>query len=509
MYAETIDIADFNLQDLFYTVSLNYAHFALNSRHLGDWINYLFHKNDAYQQPLVLNPHRNEGNIDVNEEESFANARLLSNILFYDADPDASGKIAMFRELTDKQSAEEIELSLEIKKLEFLFVIDAPTKKNPERKRYAGWDVAESYWGNFVAAVELAFGIPTMDIDKSPVLGSSWADISYKYILRKAISISLKYKKYKGEYIISKNSFKDLPAYLENLKDDSSHVTYKFKQAINFLKFDHLRQFLKHDLQPAEKYSVPVDDLSIAIFEEIANSRDEQLKTIHMIPPSFLKPEITLSGNVKLAALSSGEKQKIFAAGTIAYHLLNIDSGNNDDSQVGYKFVNIIFDEIELYYHPEMQRTFISYLLKYISQLPLELAGLNLTFVTHSPFILSDIPSENIAFLGGDRSGWNTFGANIHDMLADSFFLDKGVMGEYVKGTILSLSAFLAKNELIDDFAWTREAALDVIRIIGEPVIQKQLQSLWIKKYKDEDRLARIEQLQIELKELQDEKDIQ
>ena len=64
--------------------------------------------------------------------------------------------------------------------------------------------------------------------------------------------------------------------------------------------------------------------------------------------------------------------------------------------------------------------------------------------VTHSPFVLSDIPTQNILFLekGGhkaDKSEVASFGANIHTMLVNSFFLKGGAMGQFAKETIVRM----------------------------------------------------------------------
>ena len=67
------------LEKLFYSIAVNYSIYGLNSRHLGSWITHLFHKNDSYQTPLVINPMRTEGNFDINREEYLSKYRLLSN----------------------------------------------------------------------------------------------------------------------------------------------------------------------------------------------------------------------------------------------------------------------------------------------------------------------------------------------------------------------------------------------------------------------------------------------
>ena len=77
-------------EQLFYTVVANYSIYAYNVRHLqreveeGEecWINGVFHKNDSYQTPLVLNPMRTDGNFDINKEENLCRQRLMSNFIF-------------------------------------------------------------------------------------------------------------------------------------------------------------------------------------------------------------------------------------------------------------------------------------------------------------------------------------------------------------------------------------------------------------------------------------------
>lgn len=62
-----INEQSFNSKEFFYTIAINYSHYALNSDYLGDWVKNIFHKNDGYQTPLVLNPFRKRGIIDIND----------------------------------------------------------------------------------------------------------------------------------------------------------------------------------------------------------------------------------------------------------------------------------------------------------------------------------------------------------------------------------------------------------------------------------------------------------
>lgn len=69
-----------DLNDLFYLISLNYSLYGLNELNMGPWIKNIFHKNDMYEAPIVINPYREEGKINVNIESFQNNARLLSNL---------------------------------------------------------------------------------------------------------------------------------------------------------------------------------------------------------------------------------------------------------------------------------------------------------------------------------------------------------------------------------------------------------------------------------------------
>ncbi|MGG1920185.1 hypothetical protein AB1278_00030 [Chryseobacterium sp. NRRL B-14798] len=78
---------EFKLDNFFYSMIINYSLYAFNSSTIGDWIDELFHKNDSYQIPVVINPKREHkenglsGIIDINNEQYLLQQRLLVNIL--------------------------------------------------------------------------------------------------------------------------------------------------------------------------------------------------------------------------------------------------------------------------------------------------------------------------------------------------------------------------------------------------------------------------------------------
>ena len=47
------------------------------------WINSLFHKNDGYMCPIVLNPYRDKGKYDMNREMRLTQQRMAALLIFY------------------------------------------------------------------------------------------------------------------------------------------------------------------------------------------------------------------------------------------------------------------------------------------------------------------------------------------------------------------------------------------------------------------------------------------
>lgn len=465
-------------QQFFYTIAINYSHHSLNSVEIGDWIVPLFHKNDGYQAPLVINPKRNKGNIDINQENDFVKTRLLANIL--EPDPE-------LRKITENgRSITHLRISIDKEK--------STIKKGGLIKKDA------VYQRRILKEVFYAFGVQYTnenDITKA----------AKNYIYKKLVKICLSYPEYKRFFNRTTLEFHPelFVRFLYQVEIDKSHVTFKLKQAINYLRFSHLRHHL-------------IDkDVDVAILSKnIQNTISENFsikprKIIELIPPAFFKIEMILSDESNFDHLSSGEKQRIHTVSSLVYHLLNLDSIESSPTTAKYECVNILFDEVELYFHPEMQRTFINYTIDYLSRVSLPyIGGLNFCFVTHSPFILSDIPDSCVMFLKLDednkamqvRKDERTFGANIHELLHDGFFLDNGSMGEFAKHAIQSAALHLekllepTKREAQEPkflYPWNEETLRSFIDLIGEPLIRNSLRELFLEAYFKKDGNAAID----------------
>ena len=139
-------------------------------------------------------------------------------------------------------------------------------------------------------------------------------------------------------------------------------------------------------------------------------------------------------------------------------------------------------DELELCFHPEMQRTFVDKMVSTITRLHLNThLKVNLMLVTHSPFILSDIPKQNILYLEkgvcvNDQIEINPYAANVNDILHQSFFLKDSFIGE------LALKRIQKLMDEIDNYGKQKsyrkeEELLQEINMIGDRFLKQQLTS--------------------------------
>ncbi|MDR3679481.1 MAG: AAA family ATPase [Flavipsychrobacter sp.] len=416
----------FDIENFCYSLAINYSLYSLNSKIIGNWINPLFHKNDSYQVPIVLNPKRDEGVINVNIEDSLAKSRLLANVL----EP-------ALNDLKNGQSPALVPGSTPQK---LVFELD---NEKFERKQYLYRERnKKKILKHDIKKVMEAYNLPIhSDVE--------FIDKAEEYIYLKTISIAHNYPKFRyykalPKWIDDKERVKE---YVDLLKQETSHITFKLRQAINYLLHGIYNSKNENSIL---QLSSEIDRL------QKTDSSHEYLRTIDLIPPPFLKSNVVFEHGGDFNALSSGEKQQIYSINTILYHLYNIQSVMVYKDVYKYNCVNIIFDEVELYFHPEMQRTFVNNLLKRLEQLTssgaTDINNINVIFVTHSPFILSDIPKANVLMLDVDKDGRskperplkNTFAANVHELLADSFFLSSSI-GEYAKEQINGIISFYNK----------------------------------------------------------------
>ncbi|MCX2479366.1 hypothetical protein OQY15_09715 [Pedobacter sp. MC2016-15] len=494
-----VTLDKFSFEQFFYTIAVNYAQYGLNSLQVGSWIRNMFYKNDQYQVPITLTPFRDEGNININRENDLLSSRLLANLLMPTGRDDEKNGVDNVRKLTHNKYAQKISLRLNREKLKTIYKDKTLTIERKDLSVY--WkDVLTQFTDSFKLTLEFPQTVPKQI--------TTYEQATWIYIVKKIINIAANYWQYSGFFDPVTNTFIELKVYLDRLATNYTHVTHKLFQAIHFLKFDHISKYKGLHTLPFE---ITLADLSDDVFDAKSLSGDERLDLIHFLPPSFFKVEVVLTGDINFDSLSSGQKQKIYSINSIIYHLKNIDSISSDSGLIPYRFVNVIFDEVELYFHPEMQKNYIDYFLNYLKLVKFKrLSGLNVLFITHSPFILSDIPADNILFLGGaDHVQIRTLGANIHQLLAESFFL-KSFMGDYARKNINDLIDFYTlkdyvHNDTLRKEPWNDTNAFNFINRIGEPLIRERLLDLHEEKFNSGQDTV-VNALMARIKELEDEK---
>jgi predicted ATP-binding protein involved in virulence len=506
------------LGDLFYTMVINYSHYGFNSNEIGEWIKGVFHKNDGYQLPVVINPYRDKGNININSEKDLAKSRFLVNILQEEGlriiQNDKKITHVTIKLDKSKFSWDETKngdlriLNTEEDKKQILSMI---FKKFFNEDKINGGNYQNYFFNN---ALDYLL-IKLYKITNYPI---------YRVYKECFIEVTVDdngYKIDKFRILIDDNNL--FESYIESLVTNNSHVTDKFRQALFFLQYCYLD---KKDIElDAKEKIIEIDTLhdwinnsylgglkvliekwdkpEENIFKEMLTNKFNVGKfKLQNSLPSFFKVEYYFENKISennFSSFSSGEKQKIFSIHSVIYHLRNLISVEKDNftgiddnvkKLITYKNINIIFDEIELYAHPDFQRSFIKELLNAIKVIDnITNHFLNIIFITHSPFILSDIPRQNVLFLEVDNDkkaspkpykGYNTFGENIHEMLTDGFFISsaKGEFAiENIEKTLKSLIDFESGKKTKEEYNLIKDEIYKIVNLIGEDYIRNILKN--------------------------------
>lgn len=430
------------------------------------WLHGLFHKNDAYSTPLVITPFRREGCIDINNERDLSLERLVRLYIKHE-------NYRIINEHLIADSLEYIynpELKYNYEKICSKLEYKSLTLKGYEFLKY----IIVEQWGKHI-------GFNIFDFSNKPYFNEA-----IEYLVYKTLKISFQYKEHRKFYdetcFMSDSCEKELISnFVNELSVDNSHITRKLFQVLGYIICN------VYDLpELVDENGNKISSKNGIKFSELTNkwlkgSNYRHLKDLPklffevrsqaIIPPPFMSIKITLcekdDDNIKIDfdTLSSGEKQQIFSISSIMYHLDNLDSAHKDKSynnRICYKNICVVLEEIELYYHPELQQQFVQYFLNSLKEIALEnIKCIHLIIVTHSPYVLSDIPKTNVLALKKDSSipegNLLTFGANIHEMLKDSFFLKNSSLGYFAQWEIGHLMAIMkvhqwAQKETNTDF---------------------------------------------------------
>jgi predicted ATP-binding protein involved in virulence len=282
-----------------------------------------------------------------------------------------------------------------------------------------------------------------------------------------------------GDYIrLLINMVVERALYVENFIEEIKEVVSKYNTKLSTIIT------LLNNL-----YAISQKD-QMNVYTTINNASYEYLnkmfktKTYNLIHFKFLKKNG--KQEIWLKDLSKGEQDFLKLFAIIFYH----------KNTLKYDFLLVLLDEVMVYWHPRWQREFLKRLLDFYNYTMSELT-IQTIITTHSPFLLSDIPKENVIFLEKGQQVYpsiDTFGANIHTLLSHGFFMKDGLMGEYAKEKINTVITYLNQKQLTQQEI---DYCEDIISIIGEPILKRQLQKML-----DSKRLREVEHIKKQIEEL-------
>jgi predicted ATPase len=254
----------------------------------------------------------------------------------------------------------------------------------------------------------------------------------------------------------------------------------------------YLYKLLPIKIEPIIKWFRQLIHKDKPIISDLSITNEEAIKVVEKeeVFYTLIKEKIKILGStsseiesmptfpffsVKMTGISSGEQHmlQLFAR----FYSLKQELKDN-------QHLLILIDEGETSLHPQWQKQYIQ-LLKETLPLIFEKTPIQIILTSHSPFIVSDLPKENIIFLDTDEQNntqvvdglkqKETFGANIHTLFTDAFFMDGGLMGDFAKEQINKVIDFLNnKSSSIKN----NEQAQQYINLIGEPIVKRQLQKM-------------------------------
>lgn len=550
------------LSEWFYTIVSNYSLYAYNYRDYdsertsveklkrlyGDvehlkkedcfWLKGVFHKNDGYQTPVVVHPMREEGYINASKENMLGKNNLV-NLAFYEVlETDVEGKtIHEFPLRIINNTYEVVGFTFKYKDeneyegFEELYLGKLlSANKNKDEKEYLKQRFVSminpicKFWAKQMRL------ILNENVESLPNLKRQ----AWEYVAYKTLKIIQTYKPYERDWKwLIGNCYQEnqIERYIHDLLGDQTHRTKKLRQQLAFLVFLGTEGYyaIQADVVLANDIDVFIKENEGKFFYESEKKRNKPTTDFKFQKEDLLPPpiaDVTLMivkredkktfesnpksvGLIPFTGLSSGERQIAYTLGNVLYHLINLNSTLHDVSIekehlsfLKYHHVCMLMDEVELYYHPDLQRKFVKLLLDSITSVPLDnIYNINITLVTHSPFVLSDIPQSNILCLqkgeSESRQG-QTFGANIVNLLNESFFL-QGTIGDIAQSCINEVVEFyfkhrryqesLRENEnkqgwhinmrLAKKFEEWRSKFDYVTSIIGEEYLQKELREMF------------------------------
>lgn len=295
----------------------------------------------------------------------------------------------------------------------------------------------------------------------------------------------------KGEIAISLEDLKKLEyeeavyAFIKNIDliDDTNAI-------INFVKYtENLILNARVEFSKYEEISWISPKENLKDFLSLKDKYLEQLSKFsdYSVPRSFIAYSWT--------GLSTGEKAMLNLFSRFYFAKSKIIENIKKEKFTKKRIPNMLYiliDEAELGFHLQWQKEYVYDIIEYI---PKTLVfdtpegkiypTIQIIFTTHSALTLSDIPNTHISYiksqdknayvLADDKKPKKSFGANVHSLMSDSFFLRDGLVGSFaIKKINKTISILNSEKPTLQDL----EKVKAVIQIIDEPILTTKLQSM-------------------------------
>lgn len=339
------------------------------------------------------------------------------------------------------------------------------------------------------------------------------------------VSLMERQNDYLSEGVIKIESSKDaiglLRSFVNNAKVYSQGHSSKEAKAVFNLQVLELFEFIYSLVDEIEDEELVSNKSFNTEYKNLERIKTLQKQILKHLAINYYNRRVKINNFLGIQStdrkLSSGENA-LLNFYSVLYELIQKIDGENV-----HKEYILLLDEADLGYHPEWKKRFVNSIVKSLPSFfnfSNVQSKIQIIFTTHDPLTLSDIPRQNVVFLDKkdevtivSAQNIKTFGANIHDLLAESFFISDGLMGDFAKEKIKDLIAFLTfdtelpvglENQKPSE-SWDENSAKQLIELVGEPVIQQRLHSLFDIKFNTSEKEAlesKINELQQKLNEL-------
>ncbi len=152
----------------------------------------------------------------------------------------------------------------------------------------------------------------------------------------------------------------------------------------------------------------------------------------------------------------------------------------------------LLLDEADLTIHITWKKKYVKALLSILPYFFDELENkptIEIIFTTHDPITLSDLPNTNVIYIerqdysspsrildfNNKRRPLKTFGANISDLIADSFFIEESLIGNFAFYKIQETIKWLNNKDNLERKTYYKK----LIKMIDEPIVQRKLAEMY------------------------------